>query len=197
MLDSIQSIPDWIQGTILGDTHIDNQNRLCIGHSVLQADYLYHKKELLESLNVYTSEVYSRTSYHKVSMREYTTLSFRTESNFIDRTLYYNDTVKFLPVVTKFTPEMAAYWYMDDGGIASGNSNKGLAYSIHSFNSVDERFFLKNAFSNDLGIPVNFQKQGNSYNRMYIGVRNNASLNFCTMIKSYIIPSLKYKIPFL
>ena len=157
MLDSIQSIPDWIQGTILGDTHIDNQNRLCIGHSVLQADYLYHKKELLESLNVYTSEVYSRTSYHKVSMREYTTLSFRTESNFIDRTLYYNDTVKFLPVVTKFTPEMAAYWYMDDGGIASGNS----------------------------------------YNRMYIGVRNNASLNFCTMIKSYIIPSLKYKIPFL
>jgi len=87
-----------------------------------------------------------------------------------------------------------AYWFMDDGGKLDYNKNsknKGLVLNTHSFSKeeVDKMSIeLSNKFNLKTSVRLN-------KNKNIIVIDSNSYNKFIDLTYSYIIPSMRYKLP--
>lgn len=87
-----------------------------------------------------------------------------------------------------------AYWFMDDGGKLDYNKstkNKGLVLNTHSFSKeeVDKMSIeLSNKFNLNTSVRLN-------KNKNVIVINSKSYKNFIDLTYSYIIPSMRYKLP--
>jgi hypothetical protein len=97
-------------------------------------------------------------------------------------------------IKTHVTAISLAYWFMDDGGKLDYNKNsknKGLVLNTHSFTKEEVENMtieLRDKFNLNTSIRLNKGK--------YIVIINPDSYNnFVALTDTYIIPSMKYKLP--
>lgn len=96
---------------------------------------------------------------------------------------------KIIPkdLANHLTPRALAYWYMDDGHMESS----GFRIATHGF-SWNEHLLLKQVFLNNLNISITIRETRGFY---YIYIPAQYKQIFSNIIKPYILPCFKYKLP--
>lgn len=115
-----------------------------------------------------------------------------TQSYFIDenfKNCVFNKEKKITKEIEQhFTLRTLALWYMDDGSKFTGNN--GARFHTESF-SLDENIILKDILFNKFGLKSDIKKYKKYY---YISLDKENYLKLISLIKSYIHPSMAYKI---
>ena len=86
------------------------------------------------------------------------------------------------------SPLSLAVWFMDDG--YKRNDCNALRISTDSFNHK-EQLMLVECLQKNFNIKCRLHKKAQTWN---IYIPESSSIRFCALIKSYIIPSMRYKI---
>lgn len=175
---------DILIGCVLGDAYIAHSGKIRIEQSVRQKAYVDWKYNELKSL-AYPS--LPREIIHKIKAtgREYRSIFFDLRQYFrLWRSIFYKEKKKVFPENLLLTPLSIAVWYMDDGCW----TGKKCIISIESFDEENGRNIQK-AFHRQFSIETVIGK-----NRKLV-IRKKSHNKFYGLISSYIIPSLKYKIP--
>jgi len=100
------------------------------------------------------------------------------------RKIFYQGNKKVFPEEIYLSPLSLAIWYMDDGSQNSGN----CIISTESFDEVSRKNIQK-ALYEQFGIETLFRKNGK------LSMRWKSQPKFYQMIRPYIFPSMKYKVP--
>lgn len=193
-----------IIGSLLGDANMQTFTkgktwRLRMLHSKKQYDYILHKFNLLKTLC--NGELKFSKVFDKRTLKFYERYYFNTLVNpslrFFGKLFYkYNEQKKkFIKIVPKniqlfLTPQVIAYWYMDDGSLKWLNHSNGMRICTDSFSLLSLKRIIK-ALLNKFNIKINLNKNKNGY-RLLINEEN--SLIFRNIIEPYILPSMKYKV---
>lgn len=172
-------------GSILGDSYIYPQGKICFEHSEKQKSYLLWKYEELKTLAypkvAQVIRLDKRHSTSTVSWRFFLRQYFRPL-----RTAFYANYWKVVPKDLNrwMTPLLLAVWYMDDGYLAKGNPL--LMTNCFSF---EDSQYLASLLQEKLNIKcfVNNQKQ--------IRIQHGSSLKFFELINPFIQKDLRYKLP--
>ena len=179
-------------GSILGDGNLSGNwsktnYRLKISHSVKQSEYIWWKYEILKDLVLTKPQVYDKTK--SISFR---TISHNELSKFYK--LFYPNGKKVIPknIETLIkNPIILAVWFMDDGNAVKNDDYlHGYHLNTQSF-SEKENKMLTDAMKMIHGIECSIQKN-NGYVRLF--VRAQSKQKFISLIRRYIIPSMRYKI---
>ncbi|PJA83205.1 MAG: hypothetical protein CO146_01605 [Candidatus Nealsonbacteria bacterium CG_4_9_14_3_um_filter_37_29] len=183
-------------GLILGDGHLEKLytptlGRLKVEHSYKQKDYVDWLYE--EFRNWVRSKPKSKRK--KVWNKTYLNYGFLTYGHrmlgeFQER--FYRNRKKIVPkeLEKDITSLGLAIWFMDDGSIKS-RRHKGLFLNTQDFKKSDVQKLqqiLKKKF--DLSSSTRQDEKGE---QIYLG--GKSAEKFIGIIKSYIIPSMEYKIP--
>jgi len=190
---------DVIIGSLLGDGRLECRSiglrqpitaRLRIQHSERQRDYVFWKYKQLKSL---ISQKPRRIKAGYDSKRNKTHFSWYFHTRTIKelgmiQKLFYHDNKKILPrnIFKMLTPRSMAIWFMDDG------SDTKLSYTLntHCF-SLEEQKQISEFFRSRYSINAKIIKDREKY-KIAIGRHEYDKLN--RIIKSFIIPSMNYKI---
>lgn len=193
-----KSSREMIWGSMFGDggVYYGTGNRHCgyrCSHSPKQREYIEWKYEMLKS--VVGSRVYAVTAYHKIRQRTYTTLQFSSKalSYFTRlRKMFYPKGKKRITrsLLNKLTPLGLATWFMDDG--TTGVNNRKYPQLLLCTNgfSLKENNLIKDYFREVWEIET--RVHGGKSFHIYFNKPN--SLKFIEIIKTYIIPSMRYKL---
>lgn len=175
---------------------------LTIGHGPKQEDYLKHKAEKLQSvLGGKQIKVSSYQSHNKTTDKIYTNLQLRVTNpyfNQIHRNLYPTGKKSFsLKVLNYLTDEGLAYWFMDDGSGVVCKSKTGTLCGcmvrISTYCSKEEALIIQSWFNDKYNLTCVFDIDNRS-GRHSIRFGTQDSKRFCEIVKSFIIPSMRYKI---
>lgn len=93
------------------------------------------------------------------------------------------------------TPRSLSYWFMDDGGKLSYNKNferKGFIFNTHAF-SKEEVISLCQGLKNRYGLECWTKLNKRKYIIVISGKSHEIMMK---LINPFIIPSMRYKIPF-
>ena len=184
-------------GTLLGDAHIamlKTGGRLEIGHSEKQKEYLFWKyKELrrFTGAKPHCVRVFDQR-YGKV----YTRWKFSSKVHGIFTALHHIFYSNGKKVVSEKvcqlieSPLTLAVWFMDDGG--RRNDSYGLFINALSFKK-SENEILRKCLKRNFSLDSRIHWVQDGY-RLYIPSKN--AKHFCELIYSYIIPSMRYKLPY-
>lgn len=173
---------DILVGCILGDAYINPLGKIRIEQSIKQSDYVQWKYQELKSL-AYPS--LPREIIHKIGEKEYKSVIFTLRQYFRSwRSIFYLGKRKIFPRNLLLTSLSLAVWYMDDGCW----TGKKSVISIESFDAENSRN-IQEMFFSQFGIETIIGK-----NRKLV-IRKKSHPKFYDLISSYIIPSMKYKIP--
>lgn len=182
-----------IIGSLLGDGHIGYSGklskncRLTISHSIKQLEYLKFKYNILKSLCNKEISIKNRIDnrFNNISHKMCT---IKTKS-LINLTTYQNNWYInnkkhiFISDFEKIEALGLAIWFMDDGY----HSNKSLIIATNSF-IKDDLVKVQKVLFDKFNIETIIRKD----NQLYI--RRKSNKIFINLIKSYIIPSMQYKI---
>jgi hypothetical protein len=175
-----------VLGSILGDAYIYPQGKICLEHSVTQKDYLLWKYTELKSIAYpKVSKVIrrdKRTDTTTVSQRFFLRQYFKPL-----RKTFYNGNQKVISSEIRnwFTPLLLAVWYMDDGYLDRGKYPQLMTESF----VVKDLVFLQQL------LEENYNLQTKVTAKKRIVILGQSSENFFQLIRPYIHPSLKYKLP--
>lgn len=198
-------------GMVLGDgsikkeqyTHRDGKTKtygvFSVTHGIKQEDYLIHKAELLSQclkqkapkIGYYTAS----TAYGEISSCKMTKQHpyFR-----ILRKWLYPNNKKYISsfILNKLNPQAIAIWYMDDGGLSKRKSKYmwSVEMRISTYFSEEEADIFIEYFKNkwDITAKKRFAKKTGTY---YMAFNTTESLKLEDLIGSFIIDSMKYKLP--
>ena len=187
-------------GTILGDGHLERLytpilGRLKVEHSYKQKDYvdwLYREfrnwvrtKPRMRNVNVF-GNTYLNYGF--------STYGHRLLGEFKKR--FYKKKKKIVPddLEKDITPLGLAIWYMDDGSIKS-KKHKGAFLNTQEFKN-NEIKKLQRILRKKFGIKSTTRDQTrNQKTKKQIYLGGKSGEKFIKLIKPYIIPSMRYKIP--
>jgi len=190
---------EFLIGTMLGDGCLQiakngTNSWLTIKHSYKQMPYVEWKYEIMESFagcSIKSSEEYA---HGKLYRKAY----FRTICHpvFTDlQRMFYDKGVKVVTneIASMLTPFSMAVWFMDDGT----RSRNHLEFATHSYTTPElER--LQKVFRDRFNIHTSLWFAGyrkGSNQKMYkIGILKKSVDQLISMMSSYIIPSMMYKI---
>ena len=187
-------------GLILGDGHLEKMytpslGRLKVEHSYKQKDYVDWIYE--EFRNWVRSKPKKRNVEVFSKMHQnyrFCTYSHRLLGNLRER--FYKGRKKIIPIDLEddITSLGLAVWYMDDGSIKS-KRHKGVFLNTQGFIVSDIRK-LQEILRNKFGIKSTTRNQTrNQRTKKQIYLGGEAGEKFIRLIESYIISSMKYKIP--
>lgn len=183
-----------LAGGLLGDLSlrkIGKFSRLVVEQK--NKDYLFH---LYDVFKVYVrtppqERLQKRLQTSEVKSTWY--FSTISHSNFEDfYTYFYPCGKKRLPdsLQPLLTPRSLAYWYMDDGCL----KNPTFALSTANF-SLEEHQLLQSIFYNNWGIKTSIQGLGSKSGYLSLYIPVSSSQKFLELIKPFIVPSMRYKLP--
>lgn len=136
---------------------------------------------IVSSRSSKSGKIYSR--WH------FSTLSLKCLNSYYHK--FYQKAKKVVPNdINKLliSPLSLAIWYMDDG--YRRNDCRALRISSDSFN-YNEQIKLTSCLNSNFTINCKLHKKAGAWN-IYIPVKSSDS--FCTLVKPYIIPSMRYKL---
>nr|ALO21474.1 putative LAGLIDADG homing endonuclease [Lobochlamys culleus] len=193
---------DLILGLMLGDGHLETQNK---GHTyrlLVEQSYPFHESYAMHLYDVLKPLVLTPPKKVKndkaIFFRTLSHQSFRFYAN-----LFYKDGKKSVPkFIHKYLNDrVLAYWYMDDGALKgknpSGISRTGKRLHTEGFTKLDvERLCFALNF---LGIETTINKQTKvvkdlvkTYYLLNITAKGEKVLT--ERIKPYVIESMQYKL---
>ena len=182
--------------------------QLEIGHSIKQEAYCIWKRNLVYSIfgGKKPPKIGYRTIKLKNSNNEYKACRFTKSNSYFTelRQLLYPNNVKTITreILDKLTIQGIAIWYMDDGSFYKKINSNGksicfdLRISTDSF-SKEENILICNYFKEKYDIdfyPYQYHKERK--HNWIIRTNKEAAIKFIDLIKSYIIPEMKYKIDY-
>ena len=174
-------------GTLLGDAFM--RNPLCyeVMHSINQTGYLYHIAEQL-------CPSVSCISYRRMPLGEALHLWTNRHPSFLPYfDLFYSrgKTKKHITqsAIYDLDARGLAYWYMDDGKYGNLRVYLCVGNVTEDEGSVLVRF-LKSRFS----LETIFQSHNKPKGHYNIYIKAESRSHFLSLIDSYIIPSMRYKI---
>ena len=183
-------------GMILGDGHLEKLytpqlSRLKVEHSYKQKDYVNWLYS--EFKNWVRTEPKSKIKnvWGKIHTNYgFCTYGHRLLGNFQKE--FYQEKKKIIPtdLSKNITPLVLAVWYMDDGSIKS-SKHKGVFLNTQSFTKKDVGN-LQDILRSKFGI-VTTTRMAVGGEQIYLGGKSGEK--FIKIIESFVIPSLKYKIP--
>ncbi len=155
------------------------QYRLRISHTVRHSDYVRWKYHLLQRLCVTAPQYVSMTSSLRFGTVGHPDLSEM-------RHQWYENGIKHIPSNFQLTPLMIAIWFMDDGC----KHSKTVDFSVHCFSMKSINILQKALSEFDVTTTINSDGKGS---RLY--VRQNSYFKFKELVKPYVQPCMKYKLP--
>ena len=199
-----------VLGSFLGDGCIIRENRtkyrfgsnrLALGHSVKQEDYLTKKHN---TLGVLAGKMEKYTTGYgfpglRTRSRPILELNNLIRSNYIIKEDNKNVKIITRELLEKLNPLGYAIWYMDDGSRTHSKED-----NINNTNKSSRARLAVNNFSvSDLDIVVSYFKDLNlscsyhsDYNRgYYLEFNTESSKVFFDIIAPYVINSMEYKLP--
>jgi hypothetical protein len=184
-----------IIGSVLGDGTIARHGAYSCSHSIKQADYHKHKRDVLSSIHAGKFQ----HAIHKaqgVDGEHHESLHFTTGCNkFCSelRRIYYPNDKKVFPysfLIEQMMAEAMAYWYMDDGSIRPDKKTS----LIHSYGySCLDNILIKELIHEKFGLVtvIHWDSGSNGY---YHYFSTTETPKLFALIRPYIIPSMMYKI---
>ncbi len=200
-----EELMETIDGTLLGDGHIRHEySRFNISQIIPHEDFIVVIEEILTRHGI----SFNRNLTPKLNTKDILTIDTGT-SEFLkqQRTRWYQEGKKHVPLDVRLTPRSLAYWYMGDGCLSNQkvpslnpihpfkcqlyiytmsfprNENEWLASKIKEL--YDIKFTVGNIRSNHTGTM---------YTLLTMADYNNIN-TFIKLVKPYITPSFQYKIP--
>jgi hypothetical protein len=189
---------DVIIGSLLGDARLECRSvglrspitaRFRVHHGERQKDYVFWKYGILKGLVSKGPREILWTN-PKRGLRE-VSWYFHTRSSEefgIIHGCFYQNGVKVLPenIFDWLTPQMIAVWFMDDGS----NLGESFTLSTHGF-SYEEQMRIVHFFEIRFDIAMTIVKDRDKFK---LAVGKPYRRKFEDIIRSYIIPSMIYKI---
>lgn len=171
-------------GTILGDGHLLKTTRgfcLRLNHSIKQKDYVDWKYRILKDISM-RPKVY-KNSYH------FRTVSHPVMVNY--RKLFYRGRRKIVPDTLKYmmNPIALAVWIMDDGTNELGTS-RSLRINTQCFSVTDQKKLIR-ILKEKFNLVATMNKDKGKYR---LRIRKDDMPRLRTIVTSYILPSMFYKI---
>lgn len=183
-------------GLILGDGHLEKLYTSTLGR--LKIEHSYKQKDYVDWLcKEFRNWVRTKPKIRKVNtwgkLRKnyrFSTYGHRILGEF--RRRFYEGKKKIVPddLEKEISPIGLAIWFMDDGSIKSSR-HKGLFLNTQGFKKNDVEK-LQKMLENKFGISSTTKREKNG-KQIYLG--GESGEKFITLIKPYIICSMKYKIP--
>ena len=174
-------------GTVLGDGYIRKfpgrkDALLEINHSFKQKEYVDWKYKILE--NVSASQPKSRNGNKgRIAYRFYTK-QLPEISELMN--MFYLNGKKIIPDKINLDPISLAVWYMDDG---SQCRDCDMYLNTQQFDLKDQIKLIERL--KELGLEARINKDKNYYRLRFI---KSSIPKLKELIKSYIVPSMSYKI---
>ena len=193
----IQKQKDVLIGMILGDAYLQKtgkQNaRLRLEHGIGQEDYLLWKVNFLK--NYFQSKIQFLERANSIWKRTYKYVRIQSTSSpefgKLQR-LFYKDSKKVIPETIKNlfkNPISLAIWFMDDGYFYQ--RDKMSYIYIPNFDKESMGYLLNALKSNFNLLPIPKQKK-----KGFVLIFNvSETQKLVNIIKKFIIPSMRYKIP--
>lgn len=172
-------------GSILGDSYIYPQGKICLEHAQTQKNYLLWKYAQLKSLAYpKVSQVVRtdrRSSRKTISWRFFLKQFFRPLRN-----SFYVGNRKVVPesLSNWLSPLLLAVWYMDDGYLERGNPLL-----------MTENFELSDVQRLVAMISEKFKLNCLITSKRRIRIRHSSSKDFFQIIEPFIHKDLRYKLP--
>lgn len=185
-----------IIGTLLGDGCIEKRKknpRLRIDHASAQKEYVFWKYNILR--NIATREPHILFEKDKRSGKTFSRWYFSTkaipELELYYRLFYQNGKKIISANIADYLKEplSLAVWLMDDG--YKRNDCDALRLSTDCF-SYQENLILQKCLLGNFGIRSKIHKKQKAWN---IYIPSTEMENVRTLISSYIIPTMNYKLP--
>ncbi|MBI3035149.1 hypothetical protein HYY71_02400 [Candidatus Woesearchaeota archaeon] len=194
-----EDVKQVLLGSLLGDGSL----KICKGgknayyyelHGLKQKEYLIWKDQFL---NIFNTKFYQYSTYDKRTCKTYDSILIWSKVNPIltdyHKVLYKNRrkniTKKFL---NEFNVLGLAIWYMDDGYYHYGDGRCG--FGTDSFN-YSEHIIIKNWLKKRFGIDSQIHKRTKNNSFCYTIILPKIQADkFLKMIKSFVVPSLYYKL---
>lgn len=189
-------------GLMLGDASLQTQNkgktyRMKFEWGDKNKDYLEHVHSLFNEwvLSPPHKKSIININNNKVINWGFQTISHTAFNPLVDLFLLNKRKGIQKNLIINFLTERGlAYWFMDDGGKLDYNKNsknKGLVLNTHSFSKEEVNIIsieLSNKFNINTYIRLN-------KNKSIIIIDSNSYNKFIDLTYSYIIPSMRYKLP--
>ena len=182
-----------IIGKLLGDGCLEARRngetyRLKVEHSVKQREYVNWLYELFKDWVLTSPKEKLSRSKHNYGFQTVSHSSLR----FYGQQFYGQDGVKKVPIQIRkwLTPRALAIWFMDDGS-AKDKKRKAQIINTQGFTVKDLRI-LQSALEDNYGIDTLLKKERD---RKVIYIRAESLQRFVDLIKPYVIPSMRYKLP--
>ncbi len=173
-----------VVGTLLGDGYMrcKNNAHLQITHSLKQKKLVIWKYNKLKNL------VRTKPTYYFNNGRNcyrFFTRSLESLTPFYKQ--FYKKGVKIIPKDLSLDNLALAVWFMDDG-----SKSYNTVYLNSQQFSVEQQNRLIKFLKNNFGIESTLNKD-KEYFRIRIRVKSIGT--FINLVKPFVIPSLKYKLP--
>ena len=184
---------DFLVGTLLGDGHLEcqtkNTARLKVEHTIVQSEYVMWKYDLMCEWVRNSPHIKIKKSGLGVSLNlAFTTLSHPELGDLWST--FYRDKDKQVPIDISLSPFALAVWFMDDGSRKS-KRGRGLYLNTQSFNDKSIHT-LQLMIDRDFGIKTTVRMQQDG-SQIYIPAKS--TLQFVEIVKPFVIPSMRYKLP--
>lgn len=178
-------------GLAIGDGNIYYNKKgagIIIRHSDKQLEYLQYKILLLKSIYNTPINIIKVQNGNQIAKGD--TKHFR-----IYRKWLYPNGVKTISKVLKYLNlQSVAIWYMDDGSLTAKKRNgkvHGYELTLNTYVDKEENQKIIDWFLSKYNIRFT-QTKGKGKYRLRMGTKE--AKRFCSLIKLYIIPSMKYKL---
>ena len=183
-------------GLILGDGHLENLYTPRVGR--LKVEQSYKHKDYVDWLyKEFRSWVRTKPKIKKKKVwnKNYLNYGFLTYGHHLlgeFQKRFYRKRKKIIPndLEKDITCLGLAIWFMDDGSIKS-KRHKGFFLNVQDFKERDVKR-LQKMLENKFGITSSTRKDEKG-EQIYLGGKSGEK--FITLIRPYIISSMKYKIP--
>lgn len=184
---------EFLIGTLLGDGCLQinkkkTKARLCLTHSIKQANYFFWKKRIMGNF-INNTQVNAESKRNSVKMQ---CASIYHNNLIYYYNLFYDNNKKIIKedIVNHLTPLAMAVWVMDDGW----KNHSNIRISSEGF-SKKENEILKKAikFNFDINCKVvEYCKNKKKYYYLSFNKRNSELLT--DLIQSHVIDCMKYKL---
>lgn len=169
-------------GSLLGDAYITHRGQIQFEQSHHQKEYLFWKKQELETIsykNISLARRFDkRYNSETISYRFWTRQFFQSW-----RPTFYNNGKKVIPRDIQLTPLTLAVWYMDDGCLSD---NKCIIAS--------DGFMLEDILFLQKLLDSSFAIKSSCRNGTKLLIKKSSIKRFFSIISPYILPSMRYKI---
>ena len=185
-------------GMVLGDATLQDRGRLKLTHSPRQREYLMMKVGLLQRLQrreLRVTEKVERTTYGSFPL-------LRAET--VVRPIYRRLRKLMYPLGQKhitrkildyLEPIGLAIWFMDDGSCSLKKNDRGKVSScettLNTYVSAEENQTIIAYFAERWNVRLGINRSKGMW-RLRMGTRE--ARKFAEIIKSYVIPSMSYKL---